>query len=115
MKIREYNFGKIVIDEKTYTRDLILTRDNIHPNWWRREGHRLHLEDIIEVLEREKPEVLIVGKGYYGYMEVTSEVKEYLETRGVELIEGPTGEVWRKYNELVDKGVKVVAAFHLTC
>ncbi|RLE75380.1 MAG: hypothetical protein DRJ44_05945 [Thermoprotei archaeon] len=105
----------MVIDGRTYTRDLILTQDNIHPNWWRKEGHKLHLEDIIETLEREKPKVLIVGKGYYGYMEVTAEVKEYLRSRGIELIEGSTGEVWKIYNELVDKGVKVVAAFHLTC
>ncbi|RLE66764.1 MAG: hypothetical protein DRJ38_00845 [Thermoprotei archaeon] len=115
MKIQAYSFGRMVIDGKIYTKDLVLTRENIYPNWWRKEGHRLHLEDIIEVLEREKPKVLIVGKGYYGYMEVTAEVREYLRSRGIKLIEGLTGDVWKEYNTLISKKVNVVAAFHLTC
>ena len=86
MKIEEYDFGKIVVDGKTYSKDLILTRERIYPNWWRKEGHKLHLEDILEILEKEKPDVLIIGKGYYGYMEITEEVKRYLESRGIELI-----------------------------
>ena len=87
----------------------------MYPNWWRREGHEVCLDDIKDVLEREKPEVLVVGTGYYGIVKVLDDLRSYLKERGIGLIEARTGEAWRKFNELLDKGVRVLGAFHLTC
>lgn len=67
-----YEFGRIKINGKLYFKDLIIFPDGIKENWWRKEGHKLGAEDIEEVIA-EKPEVLIVGTGYYGYMEVLQE------------------------------------------
>jgi hypothetical protein len=39
--------------------------DRVVPNWWRREGHSLALEDFAEV-EDELPENLILGTGAHG-------------------------------------------------
>ena len=115
MKIERYEFGKIIVDGKTYNKDLILTADKVYPNWWRKEGHKLQLEDILEILELEQPEVLIVGTGYFGLMKVMDDVKSYLNNKGIKLIEGKTGDVWKVYNKLAEEKAKVVAAFHLTC
>jgi len=114
-RIKSYDFGKMVVDDQFYNQDLVVSNERIYSGWWRREGHRVVLDDLIEILEKERPEVLVVGQGYYGYMEIDDSLKRYLESKGISLVSGKTGEVWKKFNELADKGVRVVAAFHLTC
>jgi len=111
--IDSYAFGKIVVDGRAYTSDIIIFPDRVKSSWWRREGHRLHLEDIEEVVN-EKPEVIIVGKGYSGLMEIPRETVDHLKAKGIELIAENTGKATELYNKL-SKSRKVVAALHLTC
>ena len=111
--IESYAFGKIVIDGKEYTGDVIIFSDRIKADWWRKEGHRLHVEDLVEVLE-EQPEMLIIGTGYYGYMEVPRETRELLEQRGIEVIAEKTSEACDTYNKLTGNK-KAIVALHLTC
>ena len=111
--IDSYDFGRIVVDGKAYTSDVIIFPDRVKDNWWRKEGHALHIEDIESVIG-EKPEVLIVGTGNYGLLEVLPETKKYIESKGIELIVEPTDKACEMYNE-VSKDKKAVAALHLTC
>jgi len=111
--IDSYDFGKIVVDGKTYNSDLILFEDRISSNWWRKSGHRLIPEDIKEILE-DKPEILIVGTGAFGYMIVSDETKKVLRENNIELISQKTKEACKTYNKL-SKDKKVVLALHLTC
>jgi len=111
--IDSYAFGKIVVDGRAYTSDIIIFPDRVKSSWWRREGHRLHPEDIEEVVN-EKPEVIIVGKGYSGLMEIRRETADHLKAKGIELIAENTGKATELYNKL-SKSRKVVAALHLTC
>ena len=112
--IDSYDFGKIVIDGKQYTSDLIIFPSRIMSGWWRKEGHRLHVNDLDEVV-KEKAEVLIIGTGYSGLMKVPTETKEFVEKEGPELIIQPTKEACKTYNSLIKSGKKVIAALHLTC
>ena len=111
--IDSYDFGRIVINGKRYSSDLIVFPDKVRDGWWRKEGHRLHVEDLKEVLEA-KPEVLVVGTGYSGLMKVPPETRKYVESKGIELIAQSTAEACKTFNRLV-KSRKVVAALHLTC
>ena len=111
--IDSYDFGRIVVDGKAYTSDVIISPEKVKDNWWRKEGHALHIEDIETVVE-EKPEVLIVGTGNYGLLKVLQETKEYIESKGIELIVEPTEKACEIYNK-VPKDKKAVAALHLTC
>lgn len=111
--IEFYDFGEITVDGKRYTSDVIIFPDRVDDGWWRKEGHRLGIDDLKTVLEA-KPEVLVVGTGYNGYMKVPSEVKEYLTSKKIELIVESTREAYKTYNRLASTK-KVVAAFHLTC
>ena len=111
--IESYAFGKIAIDGKNYTSDVIIFPDHVKDGWWRKEGHRLGIEDLKDVLEA-KPEVLIVGTGYFGSMKVPNEVKEYLTSMKIQLIVENTREASKTYNQLVSTK-RTVAAFHLTC
>jgi len=111
--IESYGFGRMRIDGVTYTSDLIIFPDRVKSDWWRIEGHRLHIEDLAEVL-RAKPETLVVGTGYYGLMKVLPETESHLRAEGIRLITEKTGKAYRIYNDLSRSG-RVAGAFHLTC
>ncbi len=113
MMIDSYDFGQITIEGKRYNNDLIIFPDKVQGGWWRKEGHRLQIDDLREVL-KAKPEVLLVGTGYYGAMTVPDDTRKYLESEGIELIVQKTAEACKTFNQLVPSR-KVVAALHLTC
>ena len=111
--IESYSFGRIIIDGQEYTSDLIIYPDKIDPNWWRLKGHLLQIDDLRDILDY-KPEVLVVGTGAHGLMEVSDDLKQLLKEKGIEVIIKDTEEACKSYNELKDKR-KVIGAFHLTC
>ena len=111
--IEDYRFGHIVIDGREYTSDVIVYPDRVDASWWRKEGHLLQIEDLEEVVQAQ-PEVLVVGTGNPGLMEVPQETREYLRSRGIELIVQPTPQAWQTYNRLSSQR-RTVAALHLTC
>ena len=111
--IDSYDFGRIVVNGKRYNSDLIIFPDKVRDGWRRKKGHRLHVEDLKDILEA-KPEVLVVGTGYSGLMTVPSETRKYVESEGIELIAQNTREACKTFNRLV-KSKKVIAALHITC
>ena len=111
--IDSYDFGRITIDGKRYNTDLLVFPDKIKTGWWRKEGHRLQIADFKEVLEA-KPEVLVVGTGYSGMMNVPPETRKSVESEGIELIVQKTAEACQTINHLIESRT-VVAALHLTC
>ena len=111
--IDSYSFGRMVIDGKTYTSDVILYTDKVDGSWWRKSGHLLQKEDVVDILDC-KPEILIVGTGSDGLMKVPKETKKSIESQDIELIVERTKKACDTYNELNNKR-KTVAALHLTC
>ncbi len=114
MQIEDYRFGQIVIDGQTYRSDVIIFADRVDDSWWREKGHELAVADLQEVLANA-PEVLIVGTGNYGRMEVLPETEQTLAEKGVKLIAQPTEAACQSYNQQVASGRRVIAALHLTC
>lgn len=113
MRIDDYSYGHIVIDGREERRDVILTRSDVHANWWRKDGHTLALEDLGPVLEAE-PEVLVVGTGVDGNMRPEKGLVAALNERGIEVEILPSFDAVKRLNELL--GVRNVAgALHLTC
>jgi hypothetical protein len=110
--IEDYVFGRIVVDGKAYTNDIKIIDGKVKPDWWRREGHRLYLEDMQDAVA-VKPKTIIVGCGHSGVLKVADEVREYCKGNGIELIELWTGDAVKRYNEMAGPGV--VGLFHLTC
>ncbi|GAF82487.1 unnamed protein product [marine sediment metagenome] len=112
--IENYSFGQMLIDGKKYNSDLIIFTDHINNNWWRREGHNLHIDDIQEIINK-KPDTLIIGTGYSGLMKVPEELIENIKSSGIKkVIVKKTGDACNEYNKLCKKK-NIVAAFHLTC
>jgi hypothetical protein len=113
VKIEHYSFGKITIDGKTFTSDLIIYPNRINHSWWRKEGHLLQIDDLQEVLN-EDPEIIVIGTGYSGIMKVNKDVILHFKSRGIKVIVEKTPEAAKIYNELSPLK-KTIACLHLTC
>jgi len=110
-----YQFGRISINREIFAKDVIVFPDRIQGNWWRKEGHLLQLEDIRQAVEESDPEVVVVGRGKFGVMKISAEVKEYLQNRNIRLYAEKSDRAVKTYNQLLKSGKRVLAAFHLTC
>jgi hypothetical protein len=113
MHIDDYGFGRIVIDGKRYTSDVIVYPDKIDPSWWRKQGHYLREEDLADVVAAG-PDIVIIGTGYSGVMEVPQKTVAFLESKGIRVFVEKTGKAVEVFNEQ-QGNLKVVGAFHLTC
>lgn len=113
MRIDDYVFGKITVNGKTYSTDVLVFPEKIKTGWQRKNGHNLHIGDLAEALA-VKPEVLVVGTGYSGILDVSPETKVCIESEGIELVVQKTAEACKTFNRLVESKI-VVAAIHITC
>ena len=82
--IEEYRFGQMKVAGQVHRKDLLLfgpgilgKSETVEGDWWRREGHRLHPEDLDRV-EEARPGVLVIGPGAYGRMAVPEETLNYV-------------------------------------
>ena len=112
-KIESYRFGRMVIDGKSHSKDVIILPERVVGNWWRDKGHLLQPSDL-QVVYEAHPEILVVGQGAYGQMQIAEETREALESAGIELISQSSNQAVETYNALREKRL-VAGAFHLTC
>lgn len=113
--IGEYAAGRhMTVSGKTYTHDLKIIGNSVKEDWWRRNGHRLALEDIADILAAS-PDLLVVGTGYAGGMRVPDSLRRELAARRIRLVVEPTDQAVKTYNQLRAEGKNVAGAFHLTC
>ena len=116
MEISSYRFGSIVIDGRTYTKDLKIIRDRVIENWWRSDGHVCSISDIQDIIDA-KPHTLILGTGASGLMKPAQGLSEALGKYGIRLESLPTELAAMRYNELCQMvgSDQVAFAAHLTC
>lgn len=101
-----------MIEGQTFKNDVLIWPGRIKDDWWRKEGHLLQLDDVAEALA-VNPQVLVVGQGDPGKMQVDPALAAYLLDRA-ELLVYPTREACRVINDL--SGTRRLAvALHLTC
>lgn len=111
--IEAYRFGAITVGGETYTGDIKIIDGGVVPDWWRIEGHTLAAADIEDILEAA-PDVLVVGTGDPGLMEVPAETARRLEEKDILLVAKPTAEAVKVYNGMLGQR-RVAFAAHLTC
>ncbi|MCS5422542.1 MULTISPECIES: Mth938-like domain-containing protein [Psychrilyobacter] len=112
MIIESYSFGRMKVDGIGFDSDLIIFPEKIVSSWWRVQGHYLQVRDLGEVLDYQ-PEVLVIGTGYSGCMDVADEVKKELEAAGIKYYIEKSSRAVEIFNKIDSK--KKVGAFHLTC
>ncbi|MBI5465206.1 hypothetical protein HY946_01195 [Candidatus Gottesmanbacteria bacterium] len=69
----------------------------------------------VEKLLSNNPEIVIIGNGTGGLLEVTPEVQEKFKKAGVELKILLTPEATSEFNKLYSEGKKINALIHTTC
>jgi hypothetical protein len=111
--IDSYSFGKITVDGRVHTSDLLILPGGVRPGWRRAKGHDLREADLKEALEA-RPTVLVIGTGNMGKMDVPQATRDYLAQQGLRLEVLPTAAACQRYNELA-KHEQAAAALHLTC
>jgi hypothetical protein len=111
-ELRGYRFGRLLVDGREETRDLIVLPGRVVRGWWRRDGHALVLEDLDEVLD-ELPQRLIVGMGAASRMRPAPTIVTSLRERGVEVECLATDRAVERFGEL--DPAQTAAALHLTC
>jgi hypothetical protein len=111
-RIESYSFGRVTVDGREETADVIVLPERIVRNWRRKDGHSLVLEDLDEVLE-ELPGRLVIGTGADGRLRPDPVTLELLRRRGIQVEPLPTGEAVRRFQEL--DPAATAAALHLTC
>ena len=114
MKISSYQFGRIVIDGVTYSNDCLIIGENVHTNWWRKQGHWLSPGDLQPVVEA-KPSILVVGCGASGQMKISKDLPQFLQGHNITLKAFDTYKAIERFNELSRAGENPAAALHLTC
>ena len=110
--INEYNFGRIVINKKEYTSDVIILDSKII-DWWRRESHFCQLKDLKDI--PDDIDVLVIGTAESGVMKVDEKVSTHFKEKGIKVIIEMTGTAVKTFNRLKEEKKKVAGAFHLTC
>ena len=119
--IDEYHFGSIAIDGKEYSYDIEVRWGGEVLKWWRQESHSVAIEDIERAVE-ENPEVIVIGTGAEGQMQVPADIQEAIKMRGIELIIDPTEQAAKTFNIIDEESLeedgrqkRVIGLFHLTC
>lgn len=115
INISDYEFGKITINGTVYTSDLKIFSNKIFPNWWRKEGHKLYIEDIKDILE-ENPHILIIGCGANSMLEVDKKLVEQLKNKNIKFYIVDTYKAVELFNRLYPNfNSKIALCIHLTC
>lgn len=110
MIINSTSFGSITIDNKTYNHDIWIFVDKTIQR--RDRNHKFTLEEF-NILTKNNPEIIVIGTGQYGVVEIEENVIKASKERNINLIYDRTPSAIKKFNELKDK--KIAAAFHTTC
>ena len=113
--ITSYAFGKMSVDGRRYTSDLMILPDGrVRKNWRRQTGHVLTPEDLSE-LTKAHPGMIIAGTGSHGRMVPSPDLKAALAEKGIEVQAMDTASAAALYNRLISQGGFPAACFHLTC
>lgn len=108
-------FGSMTIDGRSYNSDVMIRHDGkVIDGWWRREGHNLCLADIQSLVD-DQPDVIVIGTGIHGVMQVPEELVLTLSRQGIQLQALKTPTAAETFNRLNTSGEKVAGGFHLTC
>jgi len=114
MRITQYDFGRITIDGKTFSNDVIIHGQKIISGWRRKKGHLVDIDDLKNVPLEEEGSHLIIGTGYYGMLKINPSLERYCQKHRILLESMLTESAVEVFNRC-GSSKKIVGAFHLTC
>lgn len=115
-KIESYQPGKIVVEGKIYTRDILISTDGTVKNrddvYLKFVNHMVKQSEINELL-KDYPEVIVIGTGEKEKLKLSFRIERLIADMKADLIALPTLKAVEQYNKLVNEGKKAAALFHL--
>jgi hypothetical protein len=112
--ITDFSFGRIVANGQACNNDIKIVRGTLVPDWWRKSGHIVEIEDVQDALDKDL-EILVIGKGQPGYMRAANSLRQHLADKSIKLIEEPTAKAIETFNRLYQEGRRVAGGFHVGC
>jgi len=112
--IEHFSFGKIIVNGISFTNDIKIVQGRVVPEWWRKRGHLVDVEDIKDIIQLN-PDILVIGKGEPGQMRSSGALQEIFRNNGIVLIEEKTSKAVETFNRLWKEGKNVSAGLHLSC
>jgi hypothetical protein len=113
VEIQESSFGSITIGGKRYDHDVWLLVDGSVEE--RKGGYHTFLEKETQALIQGEPEIIVVGTGTAGCVEIDPPAEQLARGKGIKIVSNITPRAVEEYNKLASIGKKVAAAFHVTC
>ncbi|HTJ26499.1 MAG TPA: MTH938/NDUFAF3 family protein [Candidatus Limnocylindria bacterium] len=116
MTFKNYSFGTITIDGKTYAKDVVIEGDTVRKR--KKKASRVYRDRFGHTPLSTKEEIpwkcerLVIGAGAHGALPVMDEVREEAARRKVELVVVPTPDA---LDALREGPKKTNAILHLTC
>ena len=112
VKIDGTKFGEITINGKPYDSDMTVFWNG--KLMYRTKEHKIEVGELLPIL-RPGPEIIVVGTGQEGTIQITPEVSAIAEQKGVTIYAEKTEKAVELFNAFSDQGKKVVGIFHVTC
>lgn len=116
--LEETSFGSITVSGETYDHDIVIRLDGRVEK--RRKdlsravygsSHTVSLGEAGHIYQ-EGADLMVVGSGHYGALELSKEAAEFLEGRGCGVQVAPTPEAMEAWNAAPKN---TIGLFHVTC
>ena len=111
--IESCSFGSITIQGKLYRSDLKIINGQVYPDWLRKSGHSVDVDEVADII-KAKPDYVVIGSGSFGRMKLSKQLKQYLADCGIQVIVEPSGTAIGTFNRMYADDKNVCAGFHLT-
>ncbi|MEM2784953.1 MAG: MTH938/NDUFAF3 family protein [Candidatus Pacearchaeota archaeon] len=107
-----YSFGKIIIDGKTYERDVLVLPDGkIIQRTMPKGTHVICFSELASIL-KDKPQVIVIGTGKESCAQLEKGVEEKIKKEKIKLLVQITDHAIKTFNKCKEKKA---ALLHLTC
>lgn len=107
-------FGAVVVDGKQYRDVLVVGKEVIdRGKWGFFDTHSVSERELNELL-RGSPEIIIIGSGQSGVLEVDPIIEKKIKEVGIQLIILETPQAIEEYNK-ISKTKRTNALIHTTC
>ena len=116
--LEKTSFGQITIDGKLYRHDILIRLDGSIEKRAKKlskqvygTSHKISLAEAEHIFQAGA-DLLVVGTGQYGLVELSPEASQFFEDRELEVLMRPTPQALDVWNKA---GVDKIGVFHLTC
>lgn len=114
IKINSTDFGSITVNNRKYDDDVIVSYKGSVQKVKTQLRHLVSKRELNLILA-EDPEIIVIGTGTEGDMQISSDVRKWTEQRELQIFDMLSSEAIKKFNQLQENGRKVVAFIHTTC